>query len=167
MAISVTCHCGKSLNVPETLAGKKGKCPRCQSIIAIPSTIPEVEEETYSLGAVFEPQEKSSPLIFDTPQHREQCQKCGAFIEEGDVLCDACAGKTAKKGAKVAAKNMEAQGVDPNGQPGQRHAMQLARIILVPLYLLFSPILMLIAMCMPRDGVESKAKRDDSDEDES
>src|SRR5208337_634335 len=32
MAIKVTCpHCGKTGNVPDTVAGKSVRCPRCQS----------------------------------------------------------------------------------------------------------------------------------------
>jgi len=38
MAISVTCgNCGKTLRVKDELAGRRGKCPGCQSAIVIPS----------------------------------------------------------------------------------------------------------------------------------
>ena len=31
--------CGQKLSVPETKAGKKGKCPRCKNIIIVPATL--------------------------------------------------------------------------------------------------------------------------------
>ncbi|MDQ7780835.1 MAG: hypothetical protein RDV41_14155, partial [Planctomycetota bacterium] len=36
MAITVSCACGKVMSVPDSLAGKKGKCPGCQAVITIP-----------------------------------------------------------------------------------------------------------------------------------
>src|SRR4051812_10855318 len=37
MPIPVHCACGKTLNVPEKHAGKKGKCPACGAVVDIPS----------------------------------------------------------------------------------------------------------------------------------
>jgi hypothetical protein len=37
MAISLTCECGKKLAVKEELAGKKVKCPACESLLTVPS----------------------------------------------------------------------------------------------------------------------------------
>ena len=36
MPIRVTCQCGQSLNVPDSMAGKSGKCPKCQQLVKIP-----------------------------------------------------------------------------------------------------------------------------------
>ncbi len=36
MPIRVTCRCGQSLSVPDAMAGKSGKCPKCEEIIRIP-----------------------------------------------------------------------------------------------------------------------------------
>jgi hypothetical protein len=36
MPIQVKCSCGKLLNVSESLAGKKGRCPACSAIFTIP-----------------------------------------------------------------------------------------------------------------------------------
>lgn len=38
MPIRVTCSCGQSLSVPDAMAGKSGKCPKCAGIIRIPAT---------------------------------------------------------------------------------------------------------------------------------
>ncbi len=37
MPIRVTCSCGQSLSVPDAMAGKSGKCPKCAGIIRIPA----------------------------------------------------------------------------------------------------------------------------------
>ena len=46
MPIRVQCQCGQSLNVPDNLAGKSGKCPKCGGVIRIPgaggSSTPQV-----------------------------------------------------------------------------------------------------------------------------
>ncbi|MCE9583534.1 MAG: hypothetical protein K8T20_13695 [Planctomycetes bacterium] len=34
--ISLRCSCGKKLHVPDTMAGKKGKCPGCGASVAVP-----------------------------------------------------------------------------------------------------------------------------------
>ena len=36
MPIQITCGCGKTLQVPDSLRGKKGRCPGCQAILDIP-----------------------------------------------------------------------------------------------------------------------------------
>jgi RsiW-degrading membrane proteinase PrsW (M82 family) len=36
MAILVTCACGKTLRVPDALAGKRGRCPACKTLLTIP-----------------------------------------------------------------------------------------------------------------------------------
>jgi hypothetical protein len=36
MAIAVVCECGKKLNVPDDMAGKRVKCPACQATVAVP-----------------------------------------------------------------------------------------------------------------------------------
>ncbi len=35
MPLRVNCQCGVALNVPDTMAGKGVKCPKCQSVIAV------------------------------------------------------------------------------------------------------------------------------------
>jgi phage FluMu protein Com len=38
MAITLDCpSCGRSLNVPDTLAGKKVKCPQCEESVSVPA----------------------------------------------------------------------------------------------------------------------------------
>ncbi len=44
MPIPVTCSCGKKLNAPDTLAGKRAKCPACQSLVLIPEPLEVIED---------------------------------------------------------------------------------------------------------------------------
>ena len=39
MPIRVTCSCGYTTNVPDEMAGKSGRCPKCKATLKIPSTI--------------------------------------------------------------------------------------------------------------------------------
>ena len=45
MSIAVVCsHCSAKLNAPDSAAGKKVKCPKCQSVITVPEALaPEFE----------------------------------------------------------------------------------------------------------------------------
>lgn len=45
MPIQVICSCGKKLNAPDTLAGKRAKCPACQNQILIPEPLEVIEDE--------------------------------------------------------------------------------------------------------------------------
>ena len=36
MPIRVSCQCGHNLSVPDSMAGKSGKCPKCQQLIKVP-----------------------------------------------------------------------------------------------------------------------------------
>jgi hypothetical protein len=45
MPISLQCSCGRDLRLREELAGKKIRCPACQSVLAVPEMLEEVEEE--------------------------------------------------------------------------------------------------------------------------
>jgi hypothetical protein len=42
MAISLTCECGKKLAIKEDLAGKKVRCPACESLLTVPSVSDEM-----------------------------------------------------------------------------------------------------------------------------
>jgi uncharacterized membrane protein YhaH (DUF805 family) len=62
MPIRVVCRCGQSLSVPDAMAGKSGKCPKCAEIIKIPSASsaapPGKVTATTAAGKVPTPQQK-------------------------------------------------------------------------------------------------------------
>jgi len=49
MSLAMTCHCGKSLRVQESLAGRKVRCPACQEVCAIPLTGAKLEETAFDI----------------------------------------------------------------------------------------------------------------------
>ena len=42
--------CGRGLRVSESHAGKKGRCPKCSSIVRVPCADPEIQESETSMG---------------------------------------------------------------------------------------------------------------------
>src|SRR5207249_4537285 len=42
MAITVTCQCGKKLGVKDEMAGKKVRCPACQTVLTVPGGAEEM-----------------------------------------------------------------------------------------------------------------------------
>ena len=44
MPISITCQCGKKLKAPDTLAGKKVKCPACQQLLTVSESLEVIED---------------------------------------------------------------------------------------------------------------------------
>lgn len=127
----ITCsNCGKELNVPDSRAGKKGRCPGCKSILPIPKA--EKEDAPFGLAPLSEPEEKVQPLLFDRGP-KARCADCGIYVSTGDVLCDRCAGRTSKQAARTAEKNMRPKEVDSTKQPGYSQVQQLLRTIAFPL----------------------------------
>jgi hypothetical protein len=49
MSIEVSCSCGKSLKAPDAAAGKKGRCPGCGAVLAIPPA-PQIAPSAVSSG---------------------------------------------------------------------------------------------------------------------
>jgi phage FluMu protein Com len=73
MAIIVKCSsCGKTMNVSDSMAGKKGKCPGCKAVIIVPGS-----------DAV-----EAAPA----PPGREAkiCPNCGKQLDADDVFCVGC-----------------------------------------------------------------------------
>lgn len=76
MAIKVTCEsCGKELQVSDQMAGKKGKCPACKSVLVVPDYSVEVEGD-----------EQES----ESGEGGAVCPNCGKELEAGDVFCVEC-----------------------------------------------------------------------------
>ncbi len=55
MPIKLKCSCGQSLTVPDSLAGKTGKCPKCQAAIRIPAATAAAPATTSSGAAAAKP----------------------------------------------------------------------------------------------------------------
>ena len=66
MPISVTCKCGKKLKAPDTLLGKRVKCPACQQVLTILEQLEVIKEGIEFIadaekvnGAVTKPQSQT------------------------------------------------------------------------------------------------------------
>lgn len=73
--IKVRCaKCGKTLNIPDQFAGKKGKCPGCQEMLIIPPPPAPVEEVEEAQEVEEEPAEEveaeEEERIADRPANR-------------------------------------------------------------------------------------------------
>ncbi len=53
-SIRFKCECGKEFSVPETLAGKKGRCPGCGSLVIIPAKAPIPGDADRAAGSTGE-----------------------------------------------------------------------------------------------------------------
>jgi hypothetical protein len=63
MPLQVQCPCGKRLQIPDTAAGKKVKCPNCQTLLAIQAPPPTVEIVEDEFEVVEEPKPKAKPAL--------------------------------------------------------------------------------------------------------
>jgi hypothetical protein len=112
MPIKLKCSCGQVLSVPDNLAGKSGKCPKCQNAIKIPNPAAGAPAKAAApVGAATKaPAAKAKPaapvqvaaaqqsnkfesLLDDvglTKKTGPVCPKCGVGIRPGTVLCTGC-----------------------------------------------------------------------------
>ena len=65
MAIKLKCDCGKALSVKDEAAGKRVKCPGCQTLLRVPK--PKVEEASF--GEEWELGDASEEDFDDEPTH--------------------------------------------------------------------------------------------------
>ncbi len=109
MPISVNCsECGKSLKAPDTLAGKKAKCPQCGAVVPIPAAVLDAEliDEPPPLPKKSSAQSKPKPKpadddgsMFDDAAEfeakdpaddRKPCPMCGEMIAQSAAKCRFC-----------------------------------------------------------------------------
>jgi len=112
MAIPITCPgCGRNFKVRDNMAGRKGKCPACGTILTIPANAPDTaapEAAVAAAGAAApEPAAPSAPAQ-ETPEQaapptpapsggglmKMECKGCGGTIEyrpeQGLFKCKFC-----------------------------------------------------------------------------
>ncbi len=109
MPIQVTCQCGYSLNAPDSMAGKSGKCPKCQQVIKVPGASASSAKGT-SAGTSSDskssagPKKAESPMASVAPnaldgllesagltqRQGKYCPACDAPVQAGAVLCIKC-----------------------------------------------------------------------------
>lgn len=101
MPISLKCNCGQVLKVPDTMAGKSGKCPKCQAMIKIPATTGPAKPAEQApkptkpaTAPAAQAVAKQSDTVFDeiglVKKTGPVCPKCGANIMRNAAMCTAC-----------------------------------------------------------------------------
>ena len=117
MPIRVTCQCGQSLNVPDSMAGKSGKCPKCQQLIRIPAAADGgPTEKSAPPQKQAKPAPKASPAtssnmagLLDAAGLVQKsgifCPQCDQPSRPGAVLCTHC-GFNFSEGTKVEGHKM-------------------------------------------------------------
>ncbi len=124
MPIRVTCQCGNSLNVPDALAGKSGKCPKCKQVIRIPAGPAVVGNAPAPVAANAQgPAKTSKPALasqdfassglgglFDAAglvqKQGNFCPSCDANLAPGAVICVKC-GLNLAEGTRVEGHKLE------------------------------------------------------------
>lgn len=120
MPIQVICQCGTRFNAPDSMAGKSGKCPKCQQIIKVPadgaqgkgaeakvSNGPDASKKVAAASKVVIP---TVPNALDgllesaglSQRQGKYCPNCDAQIQPGAVLCIQC-GFSFSEGTKLEA----------------------------------------------------------------
>ncbi|MCY2985045.1 MAG: hypothetical protein NTY15_15585 [Planctomycetota bacterium] len=112
MPIRVACQCGQSLNVPDTMAGKTGKCPKCQQVIRIPAAGGAASPQSGApigksakAGTTAAPaQANAMANLLDAAGIVQKtgtfCPSCDQASKPGAVLCTHC-GYNFAEGTKV------------------------------------------------------------------
>lgn len=91
MTIRFQCSCGKQLQAADTSAGKKVRCPACQSILTVPDDL--VEAEVVSRPPAPEPPvlaPADDASVEGEGEARQPCPMCGEMILASAVKCRFC-----------------------------------------------------------------------------
>lgn len=96
MPIEFECTaCQRRVKAPDSLAGKKARCPTCQAVLDVPDAVIEAEE----MPAAYTAAPAQAPAIgFNQPQiepetgqeSRRPCPMCGELIVTSAVKCRFC-----------------------------------------------------------------------------
>ena len=91
MPIKVTCGgCGATLSTPDSSAGKRAKCPKCGSIIEIPSA-DDGDDALDPLASPLDGLSESEMTSGEVQQDdRKPCPACGEMIMRGAMKCRFC-----------------------------------------------------------------------------
>jgi len=110
MPLRVNCQCGVALNVPDTMAGKQVKCPKCQKVI--PVGAPGAQTPAVKTPAPKPPAAKPTPatgqdamsMLLDSAGLKKRegtfCPACDRTLPTGSAICVGC-GFNLEAGSKI------------------------------------------------------------------
>jgi hypothetical protein len=104
MPIRFVCHsCGRQLNAPDNLAGRKAKCPSCNTIVPIPAAMPvkvappAVKERTPPKRRQPEPEEQITHLEEVPDEPPQRITRKAKVPDEAEPVEEVVAAKPARK----------------------------------------------------------------------
>ena len=106
MPIRINCQCGKTLNVPDTMAGKAVKCPGCGKPVKVPAAAGGAAARAAAPAQPVVPEDSSMDDLFSEEGFSQHvaavCPSCRAEMPATAVLCTKC-GYNKESGEKLAA----------------------------------------------------------------
>lgn len=123
MPLRVNCQCGVALNVPDAMAGKQVKCPKCQKVIPVAApnnpaaksavAKPAAPKATSSPKAPISPggQDAMSVLLDSAGLKKREgifCPACDRPLPNGSAICVGC-GFNLQAGSKIEGFEVEAK----------------------------------------------------------
>ncbi|MCE9583535.1 MAG: hypothetical protein K8T20_13700, partial [Planctomycetes bacterium] len=131
--IELSCSCGKKINVPDTLAGKKGKCPGCGSVIEVPAAPPPPPAKKDELELELDDDRKPTakpiealiPPVQELPSDGKPKKKV-ARIASDDLMGDEPPKHASSRAPRpVGAVGTQDEGKVPCPQCGQMYAADI------------------------------------------
>lgn len=91
MPIHVICpKCKKPLTAPDSMAGKKVKCPGCQAVMNVPAGIPAYQGETKLAVKTSAPPPAPQAPAPPAARGGNACPKCKKGLPEDAIICTDC-----------------------------------------------------------------------------
>ncbi len=98
-------RCGEKIAVAGALAGKRGKCPTCASILMIPSDDPA--QAPLPLEPVTNLDH--SQEVHQAVMHSQRCESCGSFLSSIATVCPSCGNDCHRKSTNPSVDNLRSQ----------------------------------------------------------
>lgn len=111
MPLRVNCQCGVALNVPDAMAGKQVKCPKCQKVIPVAAPNAPAAKTAAAKPAAPKPTTPNSPggqdamsILLDSAGLKKRegifCPGCDRPLPTGSAICVGC-GYNLQAGSKI------------------------------------------------------------------
>jgi len=111
MPLRVNCQCGVALNVPDAMAGKQVKCPKCQKVIPVaapkaPAAKPPAAKPVAAKPAPPNPPggQDAMAILLDSAGLKKRegifCPGCDRPLPTGSAICVGC-GYNLQAGSKI------------------------------------------------------------------
>ncbi|GEM_PF-6721672 len=129
--ISLQCGCGRQINVQDSLAGKRIKCPQCQAVVQVPHSSEAIQEG----GAVGL-----------SPSDDKKCPGCNKLMLKEAVVCIHC-GLNVKTGQRLQTKIKKSVQKERRADKWTRvrlglafHRARLIIFLFTPVFLIFASV---------------------------